>query len=204
MFMTYKKEIIAVLDPMCSWCWGFEPVLKKIQEHISHDTKLTICMGGLRSKGDQPWTPEFKSFLHKHWTQIQGLTQQEFNLSFLEREYFDYDTEPACRAIICIRELDETKVFDFMSTIQKSFYQDAKDITSTEVLSTIAVENGFEKEVFLNLFLSKEIKEATLADKYKARSMGANSFPSLVFIDEEGHLYVLKGYRTFEEIQKHL
>ena len=202
--MNYTKEIIAVLDPMCSWCWGFEPVLNELREYLPSNTKLSICMGGLRSKGDQAWTPEFKSFLGESWMKVQNHTQQPFNLSFLKKENFEYDTEPACRAVVCVREMDETKVFKFMYTLQKAFYQEAQDISSTEVLVKLVLESGLNKELFLELFFSEKMKELTLADKYKARSMGANSFPSLVFIDEEGHLYVLKGYKPCKEILKHL
>jgi len=202
--MTNKKEIIAVLDPMCSWCWGFEPVLQELRQNLPQDTDLSICMGGLRSNGDQAWTAEFRSFLKEHWTQVQLKTGQEFNLDFLNRSEFQYDTEPACRAVVSIRNMDKTKVFDYMYALQKAFYQDMQDITCTKILSTIAEENGVNKKTFLELFNSQRIKEETQADKYKARSMGANAFPSLVFIDEEGHLYVLKGYKDFQLIKKHL
>jgi len=100
--------------------------------------------------------------------------------------------------------MDETKAISFMNALQKAFYQGGKDITQTDVLCDIVLKTGLDKERFRELFLSQKMKESTLADHYKARSMGANSFPSLVFIDEEGHLYVLKGYRSFKEIQKHL
>ena len=202
--MNYKKEIIAVLDPMCSWCWGFEPILKELRENLPQDTKLSLCMGGLRSSGDETWTAEFKTYLAKHWEHVFSQTRQPFNKALFEKESFDYNTEPACRALITVRDLDESKAFIFMNALQKAFYQDARDITQTDILCDIALETGLDKEAFRELFLSQKMKESTEADKYKARSMGASSFPSLVFIDEEGHLYVLKGYRSFEEIQKHL
>jgi putative protein-disulfide isomerase len=91
-----------------------------------------------------------------------------------------------------------------MNALQKAFYQDSRDITQTNVLCDIALETDLDKKMFRELFLSQKMKDATQADQYKARSMGANSFPSLVFIDEEGHLYVLKGYRSFEEVRRHL
>ena len=202
--MTYKKEIIAVVDPMCSWCWGFSPILQELEKTLAKDTKLTLCMGGLRSTQDQAWTPEFRSFLKQSWENVHHKTAQVFDYNFLEKEQFDYDTEPACRAVLTVKALDHEKSFSFLHTIQKSFYQDGLDITQTNILSKTAEDIGINKEKFLELFMSQKMKELTLADKYKARSMGANSFPSLVFIDEEGHLYVLKGYRSFEEIKKHL
>ena len=70
MLMNNKKEIIAVLDPMCSWCWGFEPVLQKLRKNLPESTSLSICMGGLRSKGDQAWTPEFRRYLKEHFLKL--------------------------------------------------------------------------------------------------------------------------------------
>ncbi|PHR57101.1 MAG: hypothetical protein COA44_06840 [Arcobacter sp.] len=204
MLMNYKKEIICVLDPMCSWCWGFEPVLKELQKNLPSDIKLSLCMGGLRSKGQEAWTPAFKSYLQKNWQNVHAQTSQAFNLSLLEKKAFDYDTEPACRAVISAKKIDINKQFSFLYALQKAFYQEAKDITDTNVILEIAKQEGFDAKEFLEIFSSEKIKEATLADKYKARSMGANSFPSLVFIDEEGHLYVLKGYKSFDKIKKHL
>ena len=41
-------------------------------------------------------------------------------------------------------------------------------------------------------------------DAFRARAYGAAVFPSLVVIDREGHLSVLKGYRTFESLKEML
>jgi len=202
--MNYKKEIIAVLDPMCSWCWGFAPVLEKLQNNLPKDTKLSICMGGLRSSGEQVWNNSFKTYLKENWDNVYKYTNQVFNPQLLNKSAFDYNTEPACRAVLCVKELDESKVFSFMHHLQKAFYEESLDITKTEEIIKIVEEEKIDTKMFLSLFGSTKMSEATLADKYKARSMGANSFPSLVFIDEEGHLYVLKGYKDFKEIKKHL
>lgn len=202
--MKYKKEIIAVLDPMCSWCWGFEPVLEKIRMNLPSDTKLSMLLGGLRSKGDQAWNTEFKNYLREHWQRVQASTGQEFNTAILGLEHFEYDTEPPCRAAVAVRELDEAKLFTFFQALQQAFYVDARDITQSDVLADIAEKEGIDREKFLELFADEKMRDKTKADAYKARSMGANAFPSLVFIDEEGHLCVMKGYRSFEQIKRFL
>jgi putative protein-disulfide isomerase len=201
---TYAKEIIAVIDPMCSWCWGFEPELQKLKSAVEADTKFSIIAGGLRGKNSQAWDSNFKNFLATYWNDVQKQTSQEFNFSLLNKQHFDYNTEPSCRAIVCVRELDVSKVFVVLQALQKAFYHDALDITDTEVICDVIELCEINKNDFLTLFNSQKTKDHTVADGYKARSMGANVFPSLVFIDEEGHLSVIKGYRTFETLQKML
>ena len=57
-----------------------------------------------------------------------------------------------------------------------------------------------DKEAFLAFYKSSEATKLMLHDFGKARSMGANSFPSVVSIDEEGHLVCEKGYRSLDEM----
>lgn len=202
--MNKKKEIVAVLDPMCSWCWGFEPVLQKLRDELSDEVEFSLILGGLRSSGEQVWDDAFKSYLREHWKNVQQKTGQGFNLDFFEREAFDYDTEPACRAVVTVRTLDKTKQFSFFRALQEAFYLRGEDITQPDVLTDIAGAKGIDKSTFAALFTSDEMKERTKADVYKARSMGANVFPSVVLIDEEGHLCVIKGYRSYEELRAFL
>ncbi|MFQ5636915.1 MAG: hypothetical protein ACE5IR_02840 [bacterium] len=43
------KEIIYVADPMCSWCWGFSPVLAKIRQVAKDKVTVSLLVGGLRA-----------------------------------------------------------------------------------------------------------------------------------------------------------
>lgn len=200
--MNKTEEIIFVADPMCSWCWGFEPVMTTLIASLPDTVKVSLLLGGLRSEGDQEWNDEFKSFLRHHWNNVQERTAQNFNTVLLDKEDFDYNTEPSCRAVVTIRELDKTKQFTFFKALQEAFYLRGEDITQTDVIADIAVKEGMGRSGFIDLFDSDEMKEKTKADGYKARSMGANVFPSVVLIDTEGHLCVMKGYKTHIELRR--
>ena len=40
-------EIIEFTDPYCTWCWGSEPVLRKISWVYGRAIKIDYIMGGL-------------------------------------------------------------------------------------------------------------------------------------------------------------
>ena len=40
-------EIIEFTDPVCTWCWGSEPILRKLETRYSNDIKIGFVMGGL-------------------------------------------------------------------------------------------------------------------------------------------------------------
>jgi putative protein-disulfide isomerase len=182
---------------MCSWCWGFHPIIRELREKHSVQYNFSLVLGGLRSKGQMPWTKESKNYLAQNWNAVAQKTQQPFNFSLLNKEHFDYDTYPACKAIVAVRELwGDDASFKYLKKIQEAFYVKNEDTTSIEVLIKY-VEN---KEEFLKFYESDRCKVLMQHDFSKARSMGATSFPSVVKIDKSGHMVTTKGYQSLEEI----
>ena len=196
-----KKEIIFVVDPMCSWCWGFAPVIEALRK--SDAFTFSLVLGGLRGKGEMRWDESSKRYLQGHWEQVAKSTGQPFSNTLFEKEYFDYDTYPACKAVLCVRELfGMQKAFEYLHTIQKAFYSEGKDITQLEVLIDLLNFIDVDEKDFKTFFKSDRAELLMEHDFAKARSMGANAFPSVVIIDEEGHMVCQKGYRNLLEMKK--
>ncbi len=87
-------------DPMCSWCWGISPTVGEVAAFCEAEgIEFSITMGGLRAGGGDRWNEEFKDFLRNEWRNIARVTGQPFGFTLLETPHFDYDTEPACRAV---------------------------------------------------------------------------------------------------------
>ena len=40
-------EIIEFTDPVCTWCWGSEPVLRKLETRFGEQVKISFVMAGL-------------------------------------------------------------------------------------------------------------------------------------------------------------
>ena len=190
-------QLIFVVDPMCSWCWGFHSVIKELREKYADVFSFSLVMGGLRTKGQMPWTEESKAYLRENWNAVSKETKQPFTVEFLNKEFFDYDTYPACKALVSVRELwGEEASFEYLEKIQRRFYQYGEDVTSMDIL-VLDVEN---REDFLEFYRSQRADILMRHDFSKARSMGANSFPSVIKIDEDGHMICQRGYQTVEKI----
>ncbi len=197
--MKETTEILLVLDPMCSWCWGFHPVVESLRtESASHGYTLSLVMGGLRTSGEMVWDADAKAYLRYNWRAIEQRTGQIFGDTLFEKEHFDYDTYPSCKAVLTVRELWGTAVaFSYLAEIQKAFYVRGEDITSLECLLGYIKE---DQKVFLDYYHSEQAQTMLANDFSKARAMGANAFPSIVKIDNAGHMFCMKGYRTLDEI----
>ncbi len=202
-YSSMEKELIFVLDPMCSWCWGFAPVIDELHSTLVDEYKFSLVLGGLRTKGEMSWNERSKEYLKGHWKQVSQRTGQAFSYTLFEKEFFDYDTYPACKAVITVRELFGTqKAFAYLHTIQEAFYTRAEDITNINVLCDLLQTVDLDSTTFRDFFESDRAQLLLEHDFAKAHSMGANAFPSVVVIDEEGHMVCQKGYRSLPEMKK--
>ena len=198
-----QKELIFVVDPMCSWCWGFAPIIEELRTTLGDEYSFSLLLGGLRTKDEMPWNERSKEYLSGHWKQVSQRTGQAFSDGLFEKESFDYDTYPACKAVIAVRELfGMQNAFDYLHTIQEAFYTRVEDITRLDVLNDLLEGLGLDSRSFKTFLESERAQRLMEHDFAKARSMGANAFPSVVVIDEEGHMVCQKGYRSLLEMKK--
>ena len=40
-------NLVSFTDPYCTWCWGSEPILRKIEEVYGEQVSISFVMGGL-------------------------------------------------------------------------------------------------------------------------------------------------------------
>lgn len=184
---------------MCSWCRGFHPVMEAMRKQYSDRYDFSLVVGGLRTKGAMMWDEAAKARLKETWRQVADTTGQEFTEKLFERERFEYDTYPACKAVVTVRELwGESASFAYLGRIQNAFYLDGTDITTLQtLLSFIDLER---QGAFTAFFESERAEQLMRHDFSKARAMGANAFPSVVRIDSDGHMVCTKGFQRFDEI----
>jgi putative protein-disulfide isomerase len=194
-----KNQYLFVIDPMCSWCHGFHPVMEAMRAEYSDRYDFSLVVGGLRTKGAMAWDETTKARLKATWRQVAETTGQRFTEKLFERERFEYDTYPACKAVVTVRELwGESASFAYLGRIQNAFYLEGADITMLQVLKRWI--DPEKQEAFAAFFESERAEQLMQHDFSKARAMGANVFPSVVRIDSDGHMVCTKGFQRIDEI----
>ena len=196
------REIIYIGDPMCSWCWGISPQLNALQRYAeANSIPFSIVMGGLRAGGGQVWNDDFKTFLKHHWEEVSSRSGQPFSFTLLESTNFNYDTEPACRAIVSVRNLAPEKVLAFYELTQHYFYvrsQDPKNLTFYQPICEQLEINFID---FSSLFNSDLMRHSTQEDFDKSSQMGVRGFPTVLYrINDRLHV-VARGYGTFNKMK---
>lgn len=111
--MNRPRTLWYFADPMCSWCWGFTPVISAIREQYQDRLGFELIMGGLRPGTTEPVTPQFRDEILHHWREVHRRSGQPFRFDGALPDGFIYDTEPPSRAAIAVAELNPSLAFPY-------------------------------------------------------------------------------------------
>jgi putative protein-disulfide isomerase len=189
-------------DPMCSWCWGISPVLEEIAQFCDQKKiGFTLTMGGLRAGGGDAWVPAFQEFLRREWAHIAKVTGQPFGFSLLTAKHFDYDTEPACRAVVIAEQLSAQQgpvahaSFAFFAAVQRKFYVEGADPKDVNFYRSICEEASISFEEFRSRFTTAAAQRAVYQQFAQCQEWGVRSFPTLL-LEVDGDLKKLSSGTT--------
>ena len=175
-----RPHLIYFADPMCSWCWGFAPVIGAITREFGERLPIRLVLGGLRPGTTDPLDDARKATLRTHWGHVHEASGQPFNDAFFVRARFVYDTDPACRAIAVIRRQGMAQALHALHRLQEAFYAANRDITQMEELTAIAVEMGLDADEFSTALQSEATRQETWQDYAMSQRSGVTGFPTLI------------------------
>ena len=193
-------RLLYVMDPMCSWCWGFAPVLEALAEQAAAaGVPLQLVVGGLRRDRIAIDAAARVRYLG-YWQAVNASTGQLFNFEQGLPEGLVYDTEPACRALVTARQLDPDSAWPLAKLIQQAFYTEAVDVTQAGTLARLAEQAGIPRIEFAEAFDSPAMQAATAADFSWVQDLGIAGFPTLL-AERDGQLALLtNGYQPLEAL----
>ena len=201
--MTMNQPLLWYFaDPMCSWCWGFTPVIERIKKNYDDKLRIALVMGGLRPGVTDPMTSSLRDELFHHWRDVSLTSGASFTMQGALPNGFIYDTEPAARAVITVGSLTPTATFPYFKAVQSEFYTQNVDVTQPDNLSYLAEKFGVNQKLFVNKFNSDNARRKTAAHFAQTRAYSVRGFPTLIAEDAKQREILAGGYRSFEEVKR--
>ena len=192
-------ELLYFVDPMCSWCWGFAPVIAQIAKRYGGELPLRIFLGGLAVGVEKPLGDTGKAKIEEHWHHVEKETGQTFDYAFFERQGFVYNSELPSYAVVAVRNANLDALY-FCTALQKAFYQRNLDITSPSTLVEVARENGLD-EVSFRASLDDPLNiEDAKKDFELTKRLGIQGFPALLGMANNKIELITMGYQNFRAL----
>jgi putative protein-disulfide isomerase len=194
-------SLLYVADPLCSWCYGFAPSLAAVHARWPR-LPIELVLGGLRVEGE-PLDARLRGLLQHHWDEVARRSGQPFVPDALQREGWRYTTEPACRAVVTVRELAQAdpdpataraQTLAMFHAIQVAFYAEGRDATDPEELAAVAQRVGVDREHFVAAFADPAMRERAQEDFATAQRLGIRGFPALAAVREGRGRLVAQGW----------
>jgi len=169
---------------MCSWCYAFQPVWKKISAGLPGAIERISILGGLAPDDDEPMPEPLQHNIQQHWQRIQQVVPgTEFNFDFWTRCRPRRATYPACRAVIAAARQEAEE--EMIRALQRAYYREARNPSEYSTHLELAAELQLDSKRFEYDLTSGETESALRRQLDFTRSLGVRGFPSLVLSRDE-------------------
>ncbi|MEZ5479759.1 MAG: DsbA family protein [Thiolinea sp.] len=181
-----QTTLYYVHDPMCSWCYAFRPVWKTVRDQLPEHMEIRYLLGGLAPDTGQPMPESLQTGLQQTWQRItQVVPGTTFNFEFWTRNQPRRATYPACRAVLAARFQHADKEQAMIQAIQDAYYREARNPSDDETLVELAGHLGLDQQRFARDLQAEHTQSALEAEIKQARSLGGDSFPSLIVLEAQ-------------------
>lgn len=199
------RKLVYFADPMCSWCYGFSPVIAGLAEHFAGRLAVEVVMGGLRPGTTEPMRDKDRDYIRSAWTRVAEASGQPFDHAFFDRQRFVYDTEPACRAVVTMRRRMPEKALRYLARVSRAFYAENQDVTEGLVLASLAGEFEEDADAFQMAMLEPEARNETFRDFLTTQQLGIQGYPAVIAgSDAQGYAVLTSGYQPLAPLREGL
>jgi len=203
--MKNKITLIYIHDPMCSWCYGFKPVLEYLHKELKGIIEIKYLLGGLAKDNDQPMTEAMQNHIIENWKKIEKtIPGIKFNYDFWSKCIARRSTYPSCRAILATIKQNINLENDMLKLIQQAYYLEARNPSDYNVLYELSKKLNINHKQFISDIHSDEINNQLMSQIQQCRDIGADSFPSLYLNIDNKYQPIVLDYNNADIILDHI
>jgi putative protein-disulfide isomerase len=215
-------EVRYYTDPACTWSWGSEPVLRRLAWEFDESLRWRPVMGGLARRYGPDYRdeeggigsgPDCFADLMAHWLDVAARTEMPSDPRLWTQNPI-FSSHPVCMAVKAASEQGEQAGLAYLRRVREGLMVERKKLDHLEALVAEAAPAGLDLKRFRIDLESNAIIEAFAADLEAARDVPAEarasgnvrrteghervSFPSAVFVGEDGSRQGVWGWRPYE------
>ncbi|HJB23301.1 MAG TPA: DsbA family protein [Candidatus Jeotgalibaca pullicola] len=200
-----KVDLYYGTDPLCSFCWVFEPTLRKFRyqyaKYIANDTTI---MGGMIEKwetfgGDGANGITDAVDVAKHWREIGDYSRMVIDGRIWLDEPIS-SSFPSSQVYQIVKRDHPEKAQLFLRKLRETVMLWNQDISKEEVLKGILEEMDLDSELIAEQADSFEGRTLLNGDLGLASALTISGFPSIVLVNEQSQGLKIVGAQPLEAL----
>lgn len=198
-----KAEIIYVFDGYCGWCWGIADVVTRLADDFSDRFDFSALSGGLMLGPRIGPLGDFADYIERAIPRVEQMTGAKFSEAHLrllkQRETIQDSTLPAMVFSLVTKAKPETNTIELAHAILRLNFEEGKILSDAESYEKLFASFGIPASGVSDL-KSRSALAAAEAQFERAREIGAESFPTIVYGREGQYFPLCQGYQNYENL----
>jgi len=189
-------------DPMCTWCWGSEPVIRHLRSVYGEQIEFEYVMGGL--------VEDFETFsdaandiaepgdVASHWESASERHGMPVDTTVFETDPAR-STYPASIAFVAARQQDRADAQRYLRALREAYTTQCRNVNRRGEQVALAERVGLDVTAFERALDDGRAREGFEADLARTREAGVGGFPTYR-IDGPGGETVAAGFQSFDQL----
>ena len=200
-----KPTIVYIFDPICGWCYTFNPIIEKLHAKFKHKVDFVIVNGGMIYDTKVRPISDMSEFILSGYEDMENLTGVKFGTRYIQmveagKELLD--SEKPALAMTAFQTLHPHKSLEFARKLQESHFLYGKSFNNDSTYTHLAEHYGINSAEFLQTMNSDSTKTATRNDFKKVEDAGINGFPTLLIKIDGQVSPITHGFEKYEKLEK--
>jgi putative protein-disulfide isomerase len=168
-------------DPMCTWCWGSEPVVGRLRTVYGDRLDVEYVMGGL--------VEDFETFydaandisepghVAPHWQEASEVHGMPVDTDIFEVDPAE-STYPASEAFVAARQQDRRLGHRYLRRLREAYATEVRNVNHREEQVALAESVGLDVAEFTAALDDGTARAGFEADLARTREAGVRAFPT--------------------------
>lgn len=206
-----QPTIYYCYDAWCGWCYGFRPVITKIEEEYKETLAFDVLSGGMIF----PETPQhfgpMAEYIQTAYKRVEEMTGAKFGEDYLwhvfhpdETDWYPSSEMPAI-ALCIFKEHHPEKAIRMAADLQYALNYEGRDLTDKEAYRHLLPKYNIPEDDFYTKLKSDEYREKAYYEFALVKQLQVTGYPTVLLQVTDAKFYLLsQGYTDYDTLKSRI
>jgi putative protein-disulfide isomerase len=206
-----KPTLIYCYDAYCGWCYGFSPVIRKIEMEFRNQVQFEVLSGGMVITDPPLHIGATASYILSAYPRVEKMTDVQFSDDYLwhlrnpeESDWYPDSTKPAI-ALCIFKEMFPDLQVQFASGLQQAMFVEGRDLTDNEAYRNILEKYSIDPEAFFVKLNDPAYEEQAQYEFALCKQLKVSGFPTAFLQVSDTKFFLLtQGFTPYDNFKSTL
>lgn len=196
-----------VYDPLCGWCYGFSPVIKKFYKKFRTKLDFEVISGGMILGDRIGPIGQVAAYIKDAYRVVEERSGVEFGKPFLaklDEGKMIISSLPPSRALTAFKIFRHHDAILMAHEIQKSIYYQGNAPGDEQAYLKLAAKFELDVDAYQEALWSDQIAQKTEEEFKRSSQLSVQGFPTVLLSNGQEVMAVSRGFLPYEEFMMNM